>query len=187
MLVVSRSPMKATRLGLLAAFVLLALVPTDLPAQSSPSSSATPGDVAAPGAQTSPLSSAQLHKIVKSIKDGNKRAVLNQNLTNLLGLTKNGEVLTLPYRAIKDDSGVHQVFFLLVATTGYLIVQRDPRDTQNAMVVYVDSDLHLISAVSYPNSHPDLFSPVPRPEAAKTLNEELLWWAEFTDQHITDE
>lgn len=127
----------------------------------------------------SPLSAEQLQKILKDLQARNKQTTFDPKLTNFLGLTKNGEILTLQYRAVKDDQGIFHGFFRLNGNTGYLVVQRTGKGVTTCRV---DMDLNLVSAATTPSGQPGVYIAPPLAETAKMLHDELLVWADIANQ-----
>ena len=155
---------------------MAAFAPVSLRAQTSPANNASPSVAPAPSESTAleaRVRDSKLNKVVEGIKGQNKKAALDPNLTRVLGLTKNGEALTLQYRAFKDDDGNRHGLFLLQDQLGYVLFLREKKEVT---VGYMDSALHLVSAVRYLTSHQSDFSSIPLPEGAKKLNEEILMW-----------
>jgi hypothetical protein len=137
-----------------------------------------------PAKPASPLSAEQLQTILEDMQKRKKQAVLNAKLTDLLGLTKSGEVLTLLYRAVKDDQGIYHGFFRLNGNTGYLVLQRTKK---GVTMCHVDMDLnpvYPVSAVTNPVGQPGVYVVTPRPEIEKMLHDELLVWADIANQIV---
>lgn len=133
-------------------------------------------------APTGPLSNAQLNRIIKNIEERHKQVTLDRDVTNLLGLTKNGEVLTLQHRGIKDSHGIIHTLYLLEGKAGFLLGRRT---AEGFTVFHLDGGLNAISGVFNPNKYSDPAVVVPLDESAKkTLYDELLAWADITNQVI---
>jgi hypothetical protein len=128
---------------------------------------------------TTPISDAQLNKVILEMKERGERGAVPPGFTDHLGLTKNGGTLTLLSLAFKENSGpLHHVLFLLDGGAGYIFTQRN---ADGITYCYVDANLRLIAAVYQPRGHLDLYVNTPLTEAQKTLNEELLSWADIAD------
>jgi len=129
----------------------------------------------------SPLSSEQLAQIDKYIDGRGKRQIVNQGVTDLLGLTENGNKLNLLYCILKDDHEIYHGFYKLDATPGYLLARRTGKDG-GLIVLQVDSNLSLIAAVH--NAPGVQLSVVPLSEATRILHDELLIWVDIIDTVI---
>jgi hypothetical protein len=126
-----------------------------------------------------PLSDAQLQKIIKNLKERNKRETLDPAI-GLLGLTKNGELLTVLARSLIDKQGITHGFYLLNGDTGYIVGQQTEKGTTACRI---DMNLNLVSAVFKPSDQSEPYV-VPLSEAAEILHTELLVWAEIADHVI---
>jgi hypothetical protein len=127
-----------------------------------------------------PLSDAQLSKIDGWIADQGRDIAISPVITEILGLTKNDETLTVRgYAALDKDAGneIHQIF-VLPARQGYLAV----RFHQDKVEVYwADKDLVLITALAGVRGGKPaimLFA-----EAQAGFNSELTWWAHLADKN----
>jgi hypothetical protein len=134
-----------------------------------------------PSKSGEPLSAEQLQTILEDLQARNKQTVLDPKLTDSIGLTKNGEVLTLQYRAVKDDHGVGHGFFRLNGDMGYLVVQRTEK---GVTMCRVERDLNLVAAVTKPSDQPGVYVTPPLTETAKILRTELLVWADIANQIV---
>ena len=125
----------------------------------------------------SPLSKEQLEKILKNLEERNKQTSISSEISEILGLTKNGEVLTIQARAFKDSQGVMHGFFRLNGNDGYLMSQRTEA---KATIFHLDPNLKPITAISNMPGQPKM-SMIPLPEVEGTLNTELRYWANIAD------
>ncbi len=163
---------------------VLAFVPNEASA-ATPDNATTSEDASrsvalnTPAQSASPLSAEQLQKILKDMQDRNQMATFNPQLTDSLGLTKDGKVLTLEFRALKDDKGIYHSFFRLDGNTGYLIAQRTEKGVTTC---HVDMNLNLVKAVIHPEGQPGVYVRLPLHEATKILHAELLWWADIANE-----
>jgi hypothetical protein len=128
------------------------------------------------------LSAEQVQKIIENIHERNKVQTIDHEVTYLLGLTKNGETLSLQHRNLRDSHGTVHGFYLLKERAGYIIGQWTD---DYAVYLYVDAQLKLISGVYNPRHQPGYFV-VASSESAKTLHDELLVWADIADHVISD-
>jgi len=170
------------RIASSAALARLIIVSATLQAQVSPPNIPPPNTTTTPSASTRPLSIARLDKIVGDIEERNQRVNLPLGLTNALGLANKGEALSARYRAVKDTQGIYHALFLLDGTAWYLF---SGRNGERIRTWYVDRSLNIVSVVDNPAVQPTAYVIVPPPEATKTLESELLWWADKAD-HLTD-
>jgi hypothetical protein len=167
-------------LASLAVMAMLTFVAASLEAQSGSTPSAAPDAATAPIAPTGPLSDTQLNRIVKYIEERNKQATLDEDITHSLGLTKNGEVLTLQYRAVKDEQGVHHGFMLLEMGAGFLVVGRNAK---GSTTFRVDPSLNPVAPVFRDLNNHDAVVPL-NESTRKMLYDELLWWADIANPLI---
>lgn len=150
-------------------------------AMPSPAAVNTPHSVAVNTAvqPAAPISEQQLRIINKDLEARNKYATLSPEQAGPLGLTKNGEPLTLLFRATHATDGIRHAFFRLDGNAGYIVGQR----TEKGMTLCrVDAKLNLVLAVTYPAGQPGVHVVTPLPEAAKILHYELSAWAGFADE-----
>jgi len=98
-------------------------------------------------------------------------AQFDPSVTKMLGLTEEGQGLSLKQIGVRDDQdGVHAVN--LVKPRGFLFVKISRSDSE---VFYADGELKLITALHKTSSTP--FSSVPNIEAAPAFLDELEFWA----------
>jgi len=101
---------------------------------------------------TGPLSNAQLNTIVGNIEERHKQINIDQGVANLLGISKNGEPLTLRYRALQERHDIIHGFYLLegkAASVGFLLLRRT---AEGATVFHADASLNAISVAIAPAS-----------------------------------
>jgi hypothetical protein len=133
----------------------------------------------APAAER-PLSDAQLNKINGWIVDQGRDIAISPVITEILGLTKNDETLTVRgYAALDKDAGneIHQIF-VLPERKGYLAVHFHQDKVE---VYWADKDLVLITALGGVRGGKPaimLFQ-----EAQAGFGNELTWWVHFADKN----
>ena len=166
-----RAPKRAAALvGVLSLLALTALPPmaaADDPAQPP----ATPRPAVA-----RPLTADELGKLNKLIADRGKETRLNNETTNLLGLTRNDELVASRGIAVNDQQGdIHQ-FEPLSDDRGYLLLRLNP---QKNLIYWVNKDFTLVSArARVPGQSSTEIAAV---DARPGVNEELVFWAAFAD------
>jgi len=138
-------------------------------------------EVNMPTQPTAPLSGEQLQKILKNLEERNKLAAVDRVITDSLGLTKNGEVLTLQYRALKDSQGIMHAFVLLNGNMGYLVSQRKGNES---IIFHLDPTLKPVITIAGTYGQPK-FSAVPLPDVEGTLQAELRYWANIADTMLS--
>jgi hypothetical protein len=126
------------------------------------------------------LSEAQLKKINGWIADQGKDIAVSALITEILGLTKNDEIISARgYAALDTANGneIHQIF-ILPEGKGYLA---DHFHQDKVEVYWADKDLVLLTALSgIRGAKPEvmLFQ-----DAQAAFNNELTWWAKYADKN----
>ena len=132
------------------------------------------------GAAERALSDAQLKKIDGWIADQGKDIAVSAVITEILGLTKNGQTIsTRGYAALDAASGneIHQIF-ILPEGKGYLT---DHFHQDKVEVYWADKDLVLLTALSgVRGARPEVMY---FQDAQAAFNNELTWWAKFADKN----
>jgi hypothetical protein len=167
-------------LGLVATVVVAAFAAGSGFAQAPVAPPQTP-PAAAPQAPTPPtvkLSAAQLQKIDGWIADKGREIAVTPIITEILGLTKDGETITCRAFAAEGDADeVHQIY-LLPEGKGYL----EAHFYQNKLDIYwIDKDFALKAAVE--GVHGQLPAAVSFADAQYGFSFEAAWWAKYTDAH----
>jgi hypothetical protein len=162
-------PMTAwTRIGIAAVLALSAIA-------------LTPGALAAASAAAErPLSEAQLKKINGWIADQGKDIAVSAVITEILGLTKDGQTISARgYAALDRENGneIHQIF-ILPEGKGYLA---DHFHQDKVEVYWADKDLVLLTALSgIRGAKPEIMF---FQDAQAAFNNELTWWAKYADKN----
>ena len=151
---------------ILALFVIVVFSPT-LPAfsQSAPT---TP-------AQASLLDGGGARKLLEFVSKQGSEAQFDPQVTQMLGLTKPGQVLQLKQLGVRDDQdGIHAVNLLKPA--GFLFV----RISKNVSEIYrTDANLKLDTALVKKDG--TFFSKVSEIDAAPAFQDEMEFWAAVLD------
>jgi hypothetical protein len=132
----------------------------------------------APPAPTATLSAAQLKKIDGWIADKGRDIAVTPIVTEILGLTKDGESITCrAFAAEGEGDEVHQIY-LLPDGKGYL----EAHFYKNKLDIYwADKSFALKAAVE--GVHGQLPSAVSFADAQYGFSFELAWWVKYTDAH----
>ncbi|MGB6341428.1 MAG: hypothetical protein WBG15_01690 [Xanthobacteraceae bacterium] len=170
--------------GFLAALLVLLLPPSQGFAQAPPA--ATPaapaqGPAAAPQAPPAPtltLNAAQLKKIDGWIAEQGREITVTPIITEILGLTKDGQVVSCrAFAAAGEGDEVHQIY-LLPENKGYL----EAHFYKNKLDVYwADKDFALKAAVE--GVHGQLPAAISFADAQYGFSFEVAWWAKYADAH----
>ncbi len=126
-------------------------------------------------AQTSPLADGGGRKLQEFVNQQGSNAPFDPQVTQMLGLTKPGEVLQLKQIGVRDDQDdIHAVN--LLKSAGFLFV----KISKNVSEVYqTDASLNLRTALVKKGNA--FFSTVPSADAAATFRDELEFWAAVLD------
>jgi hypothetical protein len=140
-----------------------------------------PGALAPPSiAAQRPLSDAQLKKINGWIADQGKDIAVSAVITEILGLTKDGQTISARgYAALDRENGneIHQIF-ILPEGKGYLA---DHFHQDKVEVYWADKDLVLVTALSgIRGAKPEIMF---FQDAQAAFNNELTWWAKYADKN----
>jgi hypothetical protein len=127
-----------------------------------------------------PLSDAQLKKINGWIADQGKDIAVSAVITEILGLTKNDETISVRGYAARDSENgneIHQIF-ILPEGKGYLA---DHFHQDKVEVYWADKDLVLLTALSgIRGAKPEIMF---FQDAQAGFNNELTWWAKYADKN----
>lgn len=134
-------------------------------------------------APATPLSEAQLTKIVSAIDKSDWVRVVDPKAAVMLELPTNREN-RLRYIFFKTSDGTFHIFGRLNASADYLVTKR----SQNLFTyLRADADLQIVAGLlethSIPNT-PNNMEVLPRSEAANVLNQELAAWANYADNSM---
>jgi hypothetical protein len=122
------------------------------------------------------LSAVEREKINRLIADNGSEVRLNNETTNLLGVTKNDELLVTRGVGVKDAQGdIHQ-FEPLAGDKGYLLLKITP---QLNTIYWLSKDFAAISARARVPGQSSTALPVAEVEAGAAR--ELAFWAAFAD------
>jgi hypothetical protein len=123
-----------------------------------------------PGQGTA-LAGGGAHVLRMLVEKQGTEAQFDPNVTQMLGLTKEGKGLSLKQIGVRDDQdGIHAVN--LLKPHGFLFVKISKNDSE---VFHADDELKLLTALHKSGSGP--FSSVPNIEAAPAFLDEMEFWA----------
>lgn len=131
-------------------------------------------------APATPLSEAQLTKIVNAIAKTEKVAFLIPEAAISLGLPKDQKT-TFKFRSFTTPDGVNHIFSKLNTQNGYIVFKRT---ADNLLFLRVDADLQLVAAATETPAIPNSIRILPLREAANQLDQELAAWANYADNSM---